>query len=301
MKTYKKWIDKNVSKMYGETVILTGADGSIGYYITYYLAYLGATIVMTVNDVNKANKLKDQILREFKDAKIFIEHIDLFNIDSIKNTAEVLKKYNPKYLINNAGVYHLPPLKNKEGLERTFCINFFGPYLLSKDLLPIIVKNNGKIINQCSVSIKWVNLKKMDFSDFNSENTKLLTQKYAKSKVMMLFDCLKLKKEGIRCEIVHPGASATSLFAPFRGGFSKHFARAIFPLMKFFFMSPSKACLSTLYAIDHNTNYGEWIGPRGLFKVWGYPKIAKLEKKFLNDELINSFFNYLKKLEKDFI
>ena len=300
MKLYTKWVDKNIGKINGDIAIVTGADGSIGYFITYYLVYLGAKVVMAVRDTNKASKLKEKILKTIPNAVIYIEYLDLFNLKSIKEASINLKKYNPKYIINNAGIYHLPSLKNEDGIERTFCVNFFGPYLLNKELLEIIKKNNGKIINQCSVSTRWVNTKKIDFSDLNLTKENNLTQKYAKTKVMMLLATIFGKEKGIDMVLVHPGASATSLFSSTRGGFSKLFNMLVLPLMKVIFISPSKASLSAIYSINHDTKINEWIGPRGLFNIWGYPKISKLEKKFLDENLKNNFIKNLNEFEKEF-
>ena len=300
MKLYTKWVDKNIGKINGDIAIVTGADGSIGYFITYYLVYLGAKVVMAVRDTNKASKLKEKILKTIPNAVIYIEYLDLFNLKCIKEASINLKKYNPKYIINNAGIYHLPSLKNEDGIERTFCVNFFGPYLLNKELLEIIKKNNGKIINQCSVSTCWVNTKKIDFSDLNLTKENNLTQKYAKTKIMMLLATIFGKEKGIDMVLVHPGASATSLFSSTRGGFSKLFNMLVLPLMKVIFISPSKASLSAIYSINHDTKINEWIGPRGLFNIWGYPKISKLEKKFLDENLKNNFIKNLNEFEKEF-
>ncbi len=297
MKLYKKWIDKNVKRLDGDLAIVTGADGSIGYFITYYLIYLGAKVVMAVRDINKANNLKDKILEQIPNGVIYVEHLDLFNINSIKEAVPILEKYNPKYLINNAGVYHLPVMKNKEGIERTFCINFYGQYLATKELIPVIKKNEGKIINQCSISTTWAKVKKLNFNDLNFDNEKNLTQKYAKTKIAMILATLKAKEAGIDMVLVHPGASATSLFSSSRGGFSKHFDRIIMPLMKLIFISPSKASLSTLFALNHDTKFDEWIGPRGLFHIWGYPKVSKIKKEFLSNDLIEEFLKNLRELE----
>ena len=297
MKLYKKWTDKNVKRLDGDLAIVTGADGSIGYYITYYLAYSGAKVVMAVRNIDKANNLKDKILEQIPSATIYIEHLDLFDLKSIKKAASILGKYNPKYLINNAGVYHLPILKNEEGVERTFCINFYGQYLLAKELAPIIKRNEGKIINQCSISTIWVNLNKVKFDDLNFDKEKNLTQKYAKTKITMILATLKAKEAGIDMVLVHPGASATTLFSSSRGGFSKCFDKMIMPLMKLIFISPSKASLSTLYALNHDAKFEEWIGPRGIFHIWGYPEITKLKKGFLSPNLRDDFFENLKEFE----
>ena len=55
--------------------------------------------------------------------------------------------------------------------------------------------------------------------------------------------------------------------------------------MKIIFMDSSKASLSILKASDYqNTLINKWIGPRGLFHFWGYPKIYNLNKNLLDSK-----------------
>ena len=61
-------------------------------------------------------------------------------------------------------------------------------------------------------------------------------------------------------------------------------------------MSSAKGALPILYAASLKIKDEEWVGPRGLFHMWGYPKIYKLNKKMFNEtenkkiyELTNEF------------
>lgn len=48
-------------------------------------------------------------------------------------------------------------------------------------------------------------------------------------------------------------------------------------------MDSAKASLSILKGIDSDyTSLTKWVGPRGLFHLWGYPKIYDLRKNLLN-------------------
>ncbi len=284
MHKYLKWIDKNCNKLNDEIVVITGGYGTIGFNITYYLVYLGAKIVMLARDFKKANICKERILKDFPNAKIDILYVDLFDIESIDKILPTLIKYKIKYFISNAGIYHLPKLKNKYGLERTLTVNFYAVYKLINGLKETIARNNGKIILQSSISINFVNFKKIDFDDLNFDNTKNLTLKYAKTKALLTIYGLYLKRKGVNIEIVQPGVVATGLFSASRGGFSKLFINTIVPLMKVLFISPSKGALPCLFALNKNSKYGYWFGPRGFLKIYGYPNVQKINKKNLNAE-----------------
>ena len=48
-------------------------------------------------------------------------------------------------------------------------------------------------------------------------------------------------------------------------------------------MSSAKGALPILYAASSKINDKEWVGPRGLFHMRGYPKIYKLNNKMFNE------------------
>ena len=82
------------------------------------------------------------------------------DLSSIKDTnamaQDVLKKYdNIDVLINNAGVFTLPPdqVTTIDGLDKRFAVNTIAPYLLTKTLLPIIPKHGkGRVVNLSSAA-----------------------------------------------------------------------------------------------------------------------------------------------------
>ncbi len=56
-------------------------------------------------------------------------------------------------LINNAGVYKSPVQKNQNGLDIRYVVNYLAPFLLTKELLPLLKKGNTpRIINLSSAA-----------------------------------------------------------------------------------------------------------------------------------------------------
>ena len=76
---------------------------------------------------------------------------------------------------------------------------------------------------------------------------------------------------------------ATELFTK---SHSKIFNLIVYPLMKIVFHSPRKAALNIIKGIFVETSENEWIVPKGLFGVWGYPKVAKMKKILYNQDVI---------------
>ena len=62
--------------------------------------------------------------------------------------------------------------------------------------------------------------------------------------------------------------------------------------MKIIFHSPDKSSLTVLYGLKDKVEYGKEIGPKGLFAVWGYPKVLKLSKKLKNEDNQNKIVEY---------
>jgi len=285
MKIYTKWVKAHCGTLENKTIVVTGGDGSIGYYICYYALFLGAKVIIASLDTNKCEIVKKDLLKVFPKASIEVKYIDLNKLDMIKPFVDTIAQYKPYILVNNAGVYHLPKQQNEYNIERTFAINYIGTSLLTQYMLPILKKNGGKVVYQSSISVKW--FKKFELDDVFSNKEPKLTRCYGKSKKEVLMDALRLKREGYVIDFAHPGASATGLFDFKRGGFTKAFNKLIVPLMKLVFNSPSKASLGVVYALTHDLQYDEWAGPVHLFNFIGYPKVCKIPKACLDEKVQN--------------
>lgn len=287
---YIKWVNKNINSLENKKVMVTGATGSIGIYTTKYLAYLKAEIIVAVRNAKKGNKLIEEINKEFPECKISMMIVDFSSMESVDKFINEIKEIGLDYYITTAGVYHLPETITSDGLEIHYETNYFNQIKVIESFdksLPVIVVS--------SISHKKV---KVDFDNIMSLGVKNRTKVYGRSKRLLNYHLLALKKEGYDIRITHPGVSATSLFASEKGGFGKIFNAIIVPLMKVIFQSPDKSSLSILMGLNDSVEYGNEIGPRGILQVWGYPKIQKLSKKLQNEvkqNLIIEEYNIYKK------
>ena len=156
MKKYEKWIKNNTHLLTNQLAIVVGGTGSIGKEIVDYLLLLKAKVIIAARNVNKAETLKNQLLLKYPDAKIYVEYLDISDLESIdKFQLEIDKKY-PKadIFINNAGVYHLPKSLSKDGYEIHFATNTLGNYYLSKKIL-YDMKENAKMVFVSSLSANF--------------------------------------------------------------------------------------------------------------------------------------------------
>ncbi|MFA6755979.1 MAG: SDR family NAD(P)-dependent oxidoreductase [Bacilli bacterium] len=280
MKKYTKWVYKHCKDLKDKNIILTGANSGIGFYISYYLVALHANLIMAVRNIEKGQEAKEAILKDFPNANILILEVNISNNDSIKEFSKSFKDKHIDFLINNAGIYHLPRQYNKDKIELTFATNTIGPVLLTKTLKRY-VRDDFRVINCASISYSF---KKEDLDDLYSLKLKNKTSIYARSKRYLMIESLYEKQNETSLNICHPGVTASNLFDASKGGFSKSFNKLIKPLMRLVFISPSKAALNAVYATSIDTKYGYMIGPKGFLHIYGYPGVQKIKKDMLDSK-----------------
>lgn len=288
-KNYLHYIDKNIKNIKPNSrIAITGATGSTGEALAYYLSYLKCNLILLVRNVDAGNTLKRELLRLY-DNKIEVYYLDYSSRKSVDDAYNFLINYSINVFFNNAGIYH-QPLKNIDGYDITFFVNFLMPIYLEEKinrLNPTI-----KIINTGSISYRYLRLDKNNLLKLNEKNR---TLRYANSKRLLMLYSLMKKKKGFDYLIAHPGISTTNLFNAKNKAYPKLFYIFITPLMKLIFMNPSKAALSLLKSIDISSiDFNHWVGPRGLFHAWGYPNVQMIKEGLtneLNDEELLSVVN----------
>lgn len=303
MKLYHQWVDKNIADLSDKIFIVTGANIGIGYYISYYLAYKKATVIMACRNLVKAEKAKENLLKILPEAKLDILPLDVSSLESIQNFQ---KEYQKKYqrchgFIHNAGVYHIPQTLSKDGYEMVMATNYLGVYALTRYFLPLLKQTkDSRLVFTTSISHRWYQL---DFQDFFSEKKYKSTAVYGKSKLAIasLFVYLSSQEKDIKICIAHPGISSTNLLNSDKGGFSKTFSKIGTTALKLFVHSPAKAALSAVFAAGNEKVQNKDIyGPRGILEISGFPKKRKLSKKaYQNAEKLIEYTEKLLHLERE--
>ena len=107
-------------------------------------------------------------------------------------------------LINNAGIFKTSSPRNKEGRDVRMIVNYLAPYLLTKELLPLIQKSKApRIVNLSSAAQSPVSL------DSLSTQPELSTQQaYAQSKLALTMWSFHLAQRlsGTSVIAVNPGS-----------------------------------------------------------------------------------------------
>ena len=286
-KKYFNWVNQNIINVTNKTILINGATGGIGSSLITYLSYLKNDLYLLVRNLKEGNILKERLEKRFHN-KIVVIYFDYLDERSLLNTLELVKNLvNLDYFINVSGIYH-QAYQLIEGVEKTYLVNYFRPSFFIKELLMIKPQCKIIVVSSLTSSIKLKNKNNL----LNSENdlisylnnVKNKTKRYALSKRLLTSYLLFLKEsQNINITLTHPGIAVTKLFDKKNKAYNKLFYLFVPSIMKLIFMDSAKASLSILKGIDCDyTPLTKWVGPRGLFHSWGYPKIYDLRKNLLN-------------------
>ena len=135
-----------------QTVFVTGANKGIGFGIAKHLGLSGWKVVIGARDEHRAEKA----INDLKAAGIEVAgwvNIELRDLASVEQAAkEIVGKYPElKLLVNNAGIPGDMSVDSEHTeisvIRETLDVNFIGTFALTKALIPLIAKNNGRIAN----------------------------------------------------------------------------------------------------------------------------------------------------------
>lgn len=190
-----------------KTVFVTGANKGIGYGIAKHLGLSGWRVVIGARNEKRAEKAIEELRLLDIDVAGWVA-VELADLDSIEKTAKTIASDYPELslLVNNAGIpgdmsqasYTTDMMHIKETLD----VNFIGTFALTKALIPVIEKNQGRIANvtvPSEISPYWHPL--------------AYVASKAAQNAMMGVMAIEFEQNNIPVEIfsVHPGPTTTDL------------------------------------------------------------------------------------------
>jgi len=199
-----------------KVVIITGATSGIGLEMTKMLAQMGFRIVMACRNIDKASRIREELLNRYEGCSVDIMKVDMASFKSIE---DFVQEYNSKYhkldvLINNAGVFCDSLKKTEDNFEMTMGVNYLGSVLLTRLLLPTIIKTPcARIVNITSKSGFYGKLKvNKDTFTSNMHGFKA----YSASKLAQILFTIDLAEEiretGISVIAAYPGRVSTNIW-----------------------------------------------------------------------------------------
>ena len=198
--------------------VITGADGGMGTEITRAVAQAGYRVVMACYHPETGNGACEQLNAEAGNAESEGVPLGLSSLASVAAFADRLLQQGERIelLMNNAGTLETGLHITGDGLERTVSVNYVGPYLLTRKLLPLLGEGS-RVVNMVSCTYAIGHL---DFPDFFLRGRKGSFWRipiYSNSKLALTLFTLDLaqrvKERGIVVNCADPGIVSTKIIS----------------------------------------------------------------------------------------
>ena len=226
--------------------IVTGATGAMGAAAAEALAAEGRAVLMACRNRAKAETVRDAILGRVPSAVLEIREVDLSSMASIRRFAESFLPGSVTALFNNAGAISRGYALTADGLENTFAVNYFGPWLLTRLLVEKMVPGSC-IVNMVSLTCRFVRIGPGSLQPAPESFSQLGT--YARSKRALLSFSQELARRhpDLRINVSDPGIVASGMID--LGHWYDPLADALF---KPFCKSPGSGVRPALSALSSN-------------------------------------------------
>jgi NAD(P)-dependent dehydrogenase (short-subunit alcohol dehydrogenase family) len=216
------WDPHALPSLVGQTVVVTGGNAGIGYFISEQLAQAGAQVVIAARSAAKAELAIASIRSRVGEAELAHVPLDLTSLASVRAAAEELAAFRPLHgLVNNAGrvVASRHRMLTDDGFEATVGGNFLGHFALTTLLFPALAEG-ARVVGMGSDSTRMVRL---DPADLWSEGHYRAFRAYGLSKHAVQGFHLELARrltaagDSRMSLLAHPGW-ATNAYAARRPG-----------------------------------------------------------------------------------
>lgn len=196
--------------------IITGAGTGMGFEEAKAVAGKGFHTIMACHHPEAAEERRQAIVKATGNEHVEVVGIDLADLSSVRRFADQIKArfQHLDLLMNNAGTLETILHITQDNMERTVQVNYVGPYLLTRLLLPLMGEGS-RIVNMVSLTYRVGSL---DFPDFFQRGRKGSFWRipiYSNSKLaltLFTFDLAeRLRDKGITVNAADPGIVSTDI------------------------------------------------------------------------------------------
>ena len=232
--------------MEGKIVLITGGTSGIGKAAATALAAMGAEVVVTGRDRERAEKAVAEIRRDSGGPKVSLMLADLAVQTEVRKLAEGFRERHDRLdmLANNAGLIQSRRTMTPDGIELTLAVNHLAPFLLTNLLLEVLERSApSRIITVSSEARRSAHI---DFDDLQSRRRYRAFPVYGMTKlanILFTYELAeRLRGTGVVANCVHPGGVNTNF-----GGNNMSVGILLFRAFKPFMRTPEQGADTIIY------------------------------------------------------
>ena len=233
--------------MRGSSVLVTGGTGGIGLATATGLARLGARVGIVGRSAVRLQAAADAVRRQVPAVQIDLFEGDLSSQAEVRRVAAEVKATYPRLdvLVNNVGGYWAHRHVTPDGLEHTFALNHLAPFLLTHELLDLLVSSAPARV--VTVSSGAQSMGRIDLEDLQGERAYSGQRAYNQSKlanVLFTYELARrLEGTGVTATVLHPGVVRTA----FGREDSVRWMRLMLPVVRPFLKTPEQGAATPVY------------------------------------------------------
>ena len=213
----------------GQTILVTGAKGGIGYETAQGVGNSGAIVLVHARRAEDARRAVDLLVRNGNGKGRYLAAAgDLGSLAGVRELVDAVHEAAPKGLnglVNNAGAAFSSKALSPDGYERTIAINHVALAAVTDGLLDLLRKGAtefampSRVVNMTAL----IESRGKPITDWSYPGKYRQIQAYADAKLLALMytyaQARRHEGEGLTFNAVSPGAVKTSLGSKAGGPF----------------------------------------------------------------------------------
>jgi len=185
-----------------KTIVITGASDGIGAAAARRLRRSGENVVVVGRSESKTTAVAAELGADY-----FVA--DFADLSQVRALADKLRSEYPRIdvLANNAGGMFTKIHETADGHEITFQVNYLAPFLLTTQLMDVLVDSRATVVNTTSNSQKL--LARVRVADLQNTAQRRPSTAYALTKLAIILFTKELHRRyhavGLSAATFHPG------------------------------------------------------------------------------------------------
>ncbi|RAH75624.1 short-chain dehydrogenase/reductase [Aspergillus aculeatinus CBS 121060] len=264
----------DIPSLAGKVILVTGGNVGLGKQcIVQFARHNPRQIWLAARNPERGQAAADEMRQIVPNVPVRFLELDLASFDSIRKAAQTVLTESDRLdiLMLNAGVMAVPPGLTKDGYEIEFGTNHMGHALLTRLLMPLLLKTadsgaDVRVVSMTSTAFKQAPSDALDFARLKSTAEDMGGfGRYSQSKLANILWARHLAKLYPQLTVVsvHPGLVQTELMD--RASDAPALLRAFRGVAKMMAVTVEQGAKNQLWAsVSEGVKSGEYYEPVGI-------------------------------------